>query len=65
MTDLAHDAEYNGLDGFFIWDHVAAINLTYVDPWVALSAIALQTSSIRIGTTVTPLPAVRPWKLAR
>ena len=36
-----------------------------VDPWVALSAIALSTRRIRIGTTVTPLPRRRPWKLAR
>ena len=36
-----------------------------VDPWVALAAIAVSTNRIRIGTTVTPLPRRRPWKLAR
>lgn len=35
------------------------------DPWVALAAVAMRTSRIRIGTTVTPLPRRRPWKLAR
>jgi alkanesulfonate monooxygenase SsuD/methylene tetrahydromethanopterin reductase-like flavin-dependent oxidoreductase (luciferase family) len=32
---------------------------------VALSAIAMTTERITIGTTVTPLPRRRPWKLAR
>jgi alkanesulfonate monooxygenase SsuD/methylene tetrahydromethanopterin reductase-like flavin-dependent oxidoreductase (luciferase family) len=35
------------------------------DPWVALAAVALRTSRIRIGTLVTPLARRRPWKLAR
>jgi len=39
--------------------------LPMVDPWVALAAIAVSTHRIRIGTTVTPLPRRRPWKLAR
>jgi alkanesulfonate monooxygenase SsuD/methylene tetrahydromethanopterin reductase-like flavin-dependent oxidoreductase (luciferase family) len=65
LADLAQDAERHGWDGFFIWDHVAASRLPHVDPWVALSAIALRTRRLRIGTTVTPLPRRRPWKLAR
>jgi alkanesulfonate monooxygenase SsuD/methylene tetrahydromethanopterin reductase-like flavin-dependent oxidoreductase (luciferase family) len=36
-----------------------------IDPWVALAAVALRTKTMRIGTTVTPLPRRRPWKLAR
>ena len=36
-----------------------------VDPWVALAAIALITTRIRLGTIVTPLARRRPWKLAR
>jgi alkanesulfonate monooxygenase SsuD/methylene tetrahydromethanopterin reductase-like flavin-dependent oxidoreductase (luciferase family) len=65
LAGLAQDAESAGWDGFFIWDHVAAYRLPHVDPWVALSAIALSTDRIRIGTTVTPLPRRRPWKVAR
>jgi probable F420-dependent oxidoreductase len=65
LADLAQDAERVGWDGFFIWDHVAAFRLPHVDPWVALTAIALHTRRIRIGTTVTPLPRRRPWKLVR
>jgi alkanesulfonate monooxygenase SsuD/methylene tetrahydromethanopterin reductase-like flavin-dependent oxidoreductase (luciferase family) len=65
LANLAQDAETAGWDGFFIWDHVAGFSLPMVDPWVALAAIAAGTKKIRIGTTVTPLPRRRPWKLAR
>lgn len=65
LAELARDAENSGWDGFFIWDHVAGWTLPMVDPWVALAAIAVMTDRIRIGTTVTPIPRRRPWKLAR
>jgi alkanesulfonate monooxygenase SsuD/methylene tetrahydromethanopterin reductase-like flavin-dependent oxidoreductase (luciferase family) len=65
LANLAQEAENSGWDGFFIWDHVAGWTLPMVDPWVALAAIAATTHRIRIGTTVTPLPRRRPWKLAR
>jgi len=66
LAELAHDAEQAGWDGFFIWDHIARPIVTpLVDAWVALSAIAMLTRSIRIGALVTPLPRRRPWKVAR
>ena len=65
LANLAQDAENAGWDGFFIWDHIAGWTLPMVDPWVALAAVAVSTQRIRIGTTVTPLPRRRPWKLAR
>ena len=65
LVQLAKDAERAGWDGFFIWDHIAGWDLPMVDPWVALAAIATSTEKIRIGTTVTPLPRRRPWKIAR
>jgi alkanesulfonate monooxygenase SsuD/methylene tetrahydromethanopterin reductase-like flavin-dependent oxidoreductase (luciferase family) len=65
LASLAQDAERCGWDGFFIWDHITGMGLPMVDTWVALAAIALNTHRIRIGTTVTPLPRRRPWKLAR
>jgi alkanesulfonate monooxygenase SsuD/methylene tetrahydromethanopterin reductase-like flavin-dependent oxidoreductase (luciferase family) len=66
LADLAHDAEDAGWDGFFLWDHLqTAPNGPVADPWVALSAIAMRTEHIRIGTLVTPLPRRRPWKFAR
>jgi alkanesulfonate monooxygenase SsuD/methylene tetrahydromethanopterin reductase-like flavin-dependent oxidoreductase (luciferase family) len=71
LADLAREAEAVGWDGFFLWDHIAeqyedtTTMLPMIDPWVALAAIAMQTEKLRIGTTVTPLPRRRPWKLAR
>jgi alkanesulfonate monooxygenase SsuD/methylene tetrahydromethanopterin reductase-like flavin-dependent oxidoreductase (luciferase family) len=65
LAGLARDAENAGWDGFFLWDRIAGWRLPIVDPWVALTATAMNTQRIRIGTTVTPLPRRRPWKLAR
>jgi probable F420-dependent oxidoreductase len=71
LADLAAEAESVGWDGFFLWDHVAAEeeetrqSKPVVDPWVALTAVAMVTTNLRIGTTVTPVPRRRPWKLAR
>ena len=65
---LARDAEAAGWDGFFVWDHINAAyqpGTPMADPWVLLTAIALATERVRIGTMVTPLPRRRPWKLAR
>jgi len=44
---------------------VAGWHQPFVDPWVALTAAAMTTEHIRLGTTVTPLPRRRPAKLAR
>ena len=66
MADLAKDAENAGWDGFFIWDHVARpVVYNLVDPWIALTAIAMATEKITFGTMVTPLPRRRPQVLAR
>ena len=40
-------------------------NIPFVDPWVALSAIAMKTEHLSIGPWITPLPRRRPWKVAR
>jgi len=70
LADLAYEAEEAGWDGFFLWDQVSKTTLTptvdpMVDPWIALAAIALRTSTIRLGMLVTPLPRRRPWMVAR
>ncbi len=67
LAELAREAEQAGWDGFVLWDHVIneAEGIPLVDVWVALTAIAMRTSRIRLGATVTPLPRRRPWKLAR
>ena len=65
LAGLAREAEGSGWDGFFLWDHIAWEGAThYADPWISLSAIAVETGSIRIGPMVTPLPRRRPWKVA-
>lgn len=65
VATLAKDAEAAGWDGLFLWDHISGWPQPVVDPWVALSAAAVVTNRIRLGTTVTPLPRRRPWKVAR
>ena len=67
LAQLAQEAEAAGWDGFFIWDHMIFDPTWYpnCDPWVGLTAVAMQTKRMRLGTMVTPLPRRRPWKLAR
>jgi alkanesulfonate monooxygenase SsuD/methylene tetrahydromethanopterin reductase-like flavin-dependent oxidoreductase (luciferase family) len=67
LAELAHETEEASWDGFFLWDHVIneAQGVPLVDVWVALAAMAMTTSRIRLAATVTPLPRRRPWKLAR
>lgn len=64
FAEMAAEAEAAGWDAFFLWDHVFHV-FPVVDPWLALTAVALQTSRIKLGTMVTPLPRRRPVKLAR
>src|SRR5439155_12065283 len=70
IAEMAHDAEHAGWDGFFVWDHISSAasyddKTPIADPWIMLTAIALATERIRIGTMITPLPRRRPWKVAR
>jgi alkanesulfonate monooxygenase SsuD/methylene tetrahydromethanopterin reductase-like flavin-dependent oxidoreductase (luciferase family) len=58
-AELAEVAERHGWDGFFVWEPVWG-----VDAWVMLTAAAMRTSTIRLGTLLTPLPRRRPWDLA-
>ena len=66
LAEMARDAEKAGWDGFFLWDHIARPwTSQVVDTWIALSAIAWNTTTIRFGPLITPLPRRRPWKVAR
>lgn len=67
LADLAAEAERAGWDGFFVWDAIFAqpSTLPMCDPWIALAAIAMGTTRIRIGAMVTPLARRRPWQVAR
>jgi alkanesulfonate monooxygenase SsuD/methylene tetrahydromethanopterin reductase-like flavin-dependent oxidoreductase (luciferase family) len=67
LAETARRAEAAGWDGFFLWDHVF-FDPTFhpmTDAWVALGAIAMSTSTIRLGPMVTPLARRRPWIVAR
>ncbi len=58
-ADLAREAEQSGWDGFFVWEPVWGL-----DAWILLAAAAMQTERIRLGTMITPISRMRPWKLA-
>ncbi|NDJ54493.1 MAG: LLM class flavin-dependent oxidoreductase [Chloroflexi bacterium] len=71
LMNLAERAESSGWDGVYLWDHIAPPtvigmkNGDFVDPWVALAAMATRTERVRLGTLVTPLPRRRVTNLAR
>jgi alkanesulfonate monooxygenase SsuD/methylene tetrahydromethanopterin reductase-like flavin-dependent oxidoreductase (luciferase family) len=69
LAQIAREAEDAGWDGFFLWDHLQYFDpsqrVPVADPWIALSAIATVTRSIRLGPMITPIARRRPWKLAR
>ena len=58
-ADFAFEAEQAGWDAFFAWEPVWGI-----DAWVSLTAAAMRTQRIRLGTMLTPLSRMRPWELA-
>ena len=58
-ADFAYEAERAGWDGFFVWEPVWGI-----DAWISLTAAAMRTEHIRLGTMLSPLSRMRPWKLA-
>jgi alkanesulfonate monooxygenase SsuD/methylene tetrahydromethanopterin reductase-like flavin-dependent oxidoreductase (luciferase family) len=68
LAELARVAESAGWDAVFVEDYVVyqgKAGIPTCDSWVALTAMALATQHIRLGTMVTPLPRRRPWKVAR
>lgn len=52
-------AEKAGWDAYFMWEGVWNL-----DPWITLTAVAMRTEQIRLGTLLTPASRRRPWKLA-
>ena len=67
LSEMALEAERSGWDGFFLWDHLVEWDhrVPLYDSFTILAAIAVKTKRIRIGTTVTPLPRMKPWTVAR
>ena len=59
IAELAYQAEQAGWDGVFVPEP-----LWHIDAWVSLTAAAMRTQRIRLGTMLTPLPRMRPWKVA-
>jgi alkanesulfonate monooxygenase SsuD/methylene tetrahydromethanopterin reductase-like flavin-dependent oxidoreductase (luciferase family) len=59
VAELATLAEDAGWDGFFTYEAAWGI-----DAWVSLAAAAMTTSRIRLGTMLSPVSRMRPWKLA-
>lgn len=58
-ADIAQEVEKAGWDGFFVWEAVWG-----PDAWVSLTAAAMVTQRVRLGTMLTPPSRMRPWKLA-
>ncbi|WP_353944051.1 LLM class flavin-dependent oxidoreductase [Streptomyces sp. HUAS MG91] len=70
VAKTAAAAEQAGWEGLLIWDHVVHDKQVrrgkpFGDPWMLLTAAALATSRIRLGTLLTPVPRYRPEQLAR
>jgi alkanesulfonate monooxygenase SsuD/methylene tetrahydromethanopterin reductase-like flavin-dependent oxidoreductase (luciferase family) len=70
VATAAAAAERAGWDALFIWDHVVHDKRVregqpFGDPWMLLTAAALATSRLRLGTLVTPVARRRPEQLAR
>jgi hypothetical protein len=58
-AELAKLAEQAGWDGFFMWEPVWG-----VDAWVSMTAAAMVTEKIKLGTLLSPISRMRPWDMA-
>jgi alkanesulfonate monooxygenase SsuD/methylene tetrahydromethanopterin reductase-like flavin-dependent oxidoreductase (luciferase family) len=68
FAEVARRAEEAGWDALLVWDHVVEqkdLRRKIADPWILLTAAALATRRIRLGTAITPVARRRPAKLAR
>lgn len=70
VAKVAVAAEEAGWDALFVWDHVVHVKRVrggepFGDPWILLTAAALATSRLRLGTLLTPVARRRPEQLAR
>lgn len=57
IVEMAQEAEEAGWDGVFLPDG-------WMSAWITLTAIAMRTRSLRLGTMLTPLPEQDPWYVA-
>jgi alkanesulfonate monooxygenase SsuD/methylene tetrahydromethanopterin reductase-like flavin-dependent oxidoreductase (luciferase family) len=62
---LAQAAEEAGWEAFFVWDHLGFVwGSASSDPWISLSAVAVSTTHLKLGTAITPLARRRPQVVA-
>ena len=62
---LARAAEEAGWEAFFVWDHLGFVwGSPSSDPWISLSAVAVSTTHLKLGTAITPLARRRPQVVA-
>ena len=57
VVGFAQEAEDAGWDGVFLPDD-------WMSAWIKLTAIAMRTQSLYLGTMLTPLPEQLPWYVA-
>jgi alkanesulfonate monooxygenase SsuD/methylene tetrahydromethanopterin reductase-like flavin-dependent oxidoreductase (luciferase family) len=57
VVELAQEAEAAGWDGIFLPDD-------WMTAWIKLTAIAMRTQRLSLGTMLTPLPEQSPWYVA-
>lgn len=58
-AEMAQAAENAGWDGMFVGDAIWT-----TDPMISLTAAAMRTSRIKLGTMIIPVPLRKPWKIA-
>jgi alkanesulfonate monooxygenase SsuD/methylene tetrahydromethanopterin reductase-like flavin-dependent oxidoreductase (luciferase family) len=62
---IARAAETAGWEAFFVWDHLGFVwRAPSCDPWVVLSAVAVSTTRLKLGTAITPLARRRAQVVA-
>src|ERR671921_1563640 len=62
---LARAAELAGWEALFVWDHLGFVwGSPSSDPWISLSAVAVCTTHLELGTAITPLARRRPQVVA-
>jgi phthiodiolone/phenolphthiodiolone dimycocerosates ketoreductase len=57
-------AERAGFDSVWIPDHIVDVNGDKLEPWTVLSAIAVQTKKVKLGSAVTDTQRLHPSRTA-
>lgn len=73
-ADLAREAEQAGWEAVFVWDAIPFRVVDEPEPgeasgqgwdaWIGLTAAALATERVLLGTMITPLAWRKPWQVA-